>query len=110
MLTNYSWFQIHKHSARDMLSSSRLAEEGVEGIVSTADALVGRHLAVWLDAMLQTVEFPAGVADLDTSLSNMDRDTLTLQGKQKQSICVHAAAPQLQSSCIFTIFLDFRSC
>ena len=79
VLTDYSRFQIHKNSTRDMLSSSCLAEESVEGVVSTADAFVRGHLAVRLDAVLQTVELPAGIADLDTSLSNMHRNTLTLQ-------------------------------
>ncbi len=62
-----------------MLSSTSFAEEGVEGIITTSNGFVRRHLAIWLDAMLQTVELPAGIADLHTSLSNVNRDTLTLQ-------------------------------
>ena len=61
-----------------MLSSSSLAKEGVEGVISAADGLVGRHLAVRLDTVLETVELPAGISDLDTGLSSVDRDTLTL--------------------------------
>lgn len=38
-----------------------LREEGVEGIIATADGLVRGHLAIGLDAMLQAVEFPASV-------------------------------------------------
>jgi len=34
-------------------------------------------MAVRLDSMLKTVEFPAGVSDLATSLADVDRDTLT---------------------------------
>ena len=70
-LTDYGRLQIHKHSARDMLSSSCLAEESVEGIVASSDGFVGGHLTVRLDAVLETVEFPARIADLDTSLPNM---------------------------------------
>ena len=61
-----------------MLSSSGLAKEGVEGVVSATNSLVRRHLAVGLDAVLETVELPAGISNLDTGLSSVDRDTLTL--------------------------------
>jgi hypothetical protein len=36
-----------------VLAGSGLGEEGVEGVVSGPDCLVGRHLTVRLDAMLQ---------------------------------------------------------
>ena len=62
-----------------MLSSTSLTEESVEGIVSSADGLVGGHLAVWLDAVLETVQLPTCITDLHAGLSNMDRDALTLQ-------------------------------
>jgi len=52
-------------------------EEGIEGIITTSDGLVTGHLAIRLDAMFQTVEFPAGIAHLDSSLANMDADTFT---------------------------------
>jgi hypothetical protein len=55
-----------------MLSSSSFTKESVEGIVSTTDGLVGGHLSVRLDAVLQTVELPAGIPDLHTGLSNVD--------------------------------------
>jgi hypothetical protein len=66
-----------------MLSSPSLTEEGVEGVVSSADGFVTGHLSVWLDPMLQAVELPAGIANLDSSLTHMDRDTLTLENKWK---------------------------
>ena len=55
-----------------MLPGSSFAEEGVERVVASSDRLVARHLAIRLNAMLQTVQFPAGITDLDTSLANMD--------------------------------------
>ena len=64
-----------------MLASTSLTKEGVEGIISTPDCLVTRHLAIRLDAMFQTVEFPAGIANLDTSLANVDGDALALQAE-----------------------------
>ena len=62
-----------------MLASSGLAEEGVEGVVTTSDGLVGGHLAVGLDAVLQAVQLPAGIANLDSGLADVDRDALTLE-------------------------------
>ena len=61
-----------------MLASARLAEEGVERVVASSNGLIRGHLSVRLDAVLQAVEFPAGVANLHASLTNVDRDTLTL--------------------------------
>lgn len=66
-----------------MFAGAGLAEEGVERVITTADGLVGRHLTVGLDAMLETVQLPAGVTDLDTSLANVYGDALTLLGEKK---------------------------
>ena len=64
-----------------MLSGTCLAEEGVEGIISSAYGFVRGHLPVWLYAVLQAVELPTGIANLHPSLSNVDGDTLTLKEK-----------------------------
>lgn len=55
-----------------MFPCTSLTEEGVEGIVAATDGFVARHGAVGLDAVLQAVELPAGIADLHASLTNMD--------------------------------------
>lgn len=78
-LTDNSGLEINEHCSRNMFSSSSLAEECVEGVITTADRFVRRHLAVRLDSMLEAVQFPASVTNLDTSLSDVDRDTLTLK-------------------------------
>lgn len=44
---------------------------------------VAGHLAIRLDAMLETVELPAGVPHLDTSLAYMDRNAFTLQENKR---------------------------
>lgn len=62
-----------------MLSSARFAEESVKRIVSAANGLVARHLSVGLDAMLEAVQLPTRVTDLHTSLTDMNRDALTLK-------------------------------
>ena len=78
LLTYDGGLKVDKHCSGHMLASASLAEERVEGIVSSADGLVRGHLAVGLNAVLQTVELPACVPDLHASLSHMDRDALTL--------------------------------
>ncbi|KPP56184.1 hypothetical protein Z043_126245, partial [Scleropages formosus] len=44
---------VDKDSPGDVLSSSRLTEEGVEGIITSPNGLVTGHLSIWLDPMLQ---------------------------------------------------------
>ena len=68
---NYSRLQVQEHSSGDVFSSSSLAKEGVEGIVTTSNSLVRGHLSIRLDTVLETVEFPAGITDLYSSLSKV---------------------------------------
>ena len=84
VFTDDSGLQVHKDSSGDVLSSSSLTEEGVEGVVSSSDGFVAGHLSIRLDAMFQAVKLPASIADLDTGLTNVDGDTLTLWGGKKQ--------------------------
>ena len=79
LLTDYSWFQIHEHRTGHVFAGSCLAEEGVEGVVTAADGFVTWHLTIRLNAMLQTVQLPAGVTNLDTGLADVDTDTFTLK-------------------------------
>ena len=79
VLTYNSRLQVDKHSSGNVLPGACLAEEGVEGVISSADGFVRGHLPVWLYTMLQAVELPAGIANLYPSLSNVDGDTLTLK-------------------------------
>jgi len=65
-------FQIEEDAARNMFPSTSLGEEGVKGIITTANSLVGRHLAIRLDTVLEAVELPAGITNLDTGLTNVD--------------------------------------
>lgn len=88
-LTDHSGFKVHKNSSRDMLSSSSLTEKCVEGIISSADGLVTGHLTVWLNAMFQAVKLPAGIPNLDTSLSNVDGDAFTLWEGGGSQLDVH---------------------
>ena len=58
-----------------------LREEGVEWIISSTNGLVWWHLTIRLDSMFKAVELPASITDLDTSLADVNRDTLALQKK-----------------------------
>ena len=92
LLTNYgsltynSRLQVNKHGAGNVFPGARLAEKGVEGVVSSADGFVRGHLPVWLYAMLQTVELPTSIANLHPSLPNVDGDTLTLRERERQLV------------------------
>jgi len=69
--------EIEEDSAGDVLAGTSLREEGVESIVATTDGLVRGHLAIRLNSVLEAEELPAGVTDLDTSLSDVDGNDFT---------------------------------
>ena len=79
LLTYDGWFEVHKDSPWDVFPGPGLAEEGVEGVIATSDGLVTGHLTIRLDTVFQTVQLPAGIANLDTALTKMDGDTFTLK-------------------------------
>jgi hypothetical protein len=60
-----------------VLASACLTEESVEGIVSTTDGLVRRHLSIWLYAMFEAKELPARIANLHAGLANVDAKSFT---------------------------------
>ena len=78
-LTNNGGFQINKDGSRNMFARSCFTEESVEGVITTSYGLVAGHLTIRLDAVLQAVQLPTGVADLHASLTNMNTDTFTLK-------------------------------
>ena len=74
---NDGWFKIKEDGSWDMLTSTCLREEGVEGIVTTTNGLITWHLPIWLDAVFQTKELPACITNLDAGLANVDAKCLT---------------------------------
>ena len=46
-LVDHGGLQVDEDGTGDVLTGTGLGEEGVEGIVTTADGLVGRHLPIW---------------------------------------------------------------
>merc|ERR1712038_1388768 len=76
-LVNHSRLQIHKNSSWNMLACTSLGEKGVEGVITSSNSLVTGHLTIRLNAMFQAVQFPTGIANLATCLTDMNKDTLT---------------------------------
>jgi len=70
-------FQIEEDGSGDMLAGTSFGEEGVESIITTTDGLVRGHLAIRLDTVFQAEEFPTGVTDLDTTLTDVNRDNFS---------------------------------
>ena len=64
--------KIEEDGSGDVLTGTSLGEEGVEGIITTTDGLIGGHLTVRLNSVLEAVEFPTGVTYLDTGLTDVD--------------------------------------
>ena len=69
--------QVDEDRPGDVFAGPGLAEECGEGVVP--ESLVAGHVAIRLDAVLQTVELPAGVADLTAGLPDVYRNTLSLK-------------------------------
>jgi hypothetical protein len=76
-LVNNGWLKIDKDGTWNVLASASLREEGVEGIITIADGLIGWHLTVRLDTVLKAVEFPASVTNLATGLADVDGKDFT---------------------------------
>merc|ERR1719311_736773 len=56
-LVNHRRLQVDEDTTRHVLAGTRLGEERVERIISSANGLVARHLAVRLNTVLQAEEF-----------------------------------------------------
>lgn len=76
-LVDDSRLQVDIHGTRHVLTSASFREKRVEGVVSSSHAFIGRHLAVWLDAVLEAIQLPARISDLHSGLADVNRDALT---------------------------------
>jgi hypothetical protein len=61
---NDRWFEINEDRARDVFAGASFREKSVEGIVSTPNGFVRRHLTIRLDAVFEAEQFPASIAYL----------------------------------------------
>jgi len=73
----HTGLQVDQHGTGHVLASTSLREKGVERVIAASDSLVGGHLAVRLDAVLEAVKLPARVTGLDTGLAKMDGKALS---------------------------------
>jgi hypothetical protein len=73
----HTGLQVDHHGTGHVLTSTSLREKGVERVIAASDSLVGGHLAVRLDAVLEAVKLPARVTGLDTGLAKMDGNALS---------------------------------
>jgi hypothetical protein len=71
-LIAHSRLKVDKDTTRNVLTSTGLREERVEGVITTTDGLVGRHLTIRLNAVLEAVQLPATITSLHTSLTKMN--------------------------------------
>jgi len=76
-LTDNGGFQVDEHRSRHVFAGTGLAEERVETDVVLS--LLRWHLAVRLNAMFQTIQFPASVTNLNTCLADVYGQTLALK-------------------------------
>jgi len=74
---NDGGLQIEEDTSWDVLAGTGLREESVESIITTSDGLVRWHLTVRLDTVLEAEKLPAGVTNLATSLTDVDRNNFS---------------------------------
>jgi hypothetical protein len=68
-------FKINVDGTRDMLSTAGLGEEGTKGILFLGSgSLIRGTNSIGGNSMLQAVQLPAGVSELNTGLSNVNGD------------------------------------
>jgi hypothetical protein len=70
-----AWLKINVDGSGDMLSRLGLAKESVEGVIGDTKRLIRIHVTIGGDAVLEAVQLPALVTDLDTGLTQVDGET-----------------------------------
>lgn len=92
ILSYYSWFQVYYYSSWHMLPSDSFIEKCGKRVIVVELIVLILEGAIWLNAVLQAEEFPARISYLNSSLADMNRDALTLEGESREirsekSIC-----------------------
>ncbi|KAF4533311.1 hypothetical protein B566_EDAN004432 [Ephemera danica] len=96
-----SGLEVDEDSSRYMFACARLTEECVEAVIAAANRLVGGHLTIGLDTVLQAVQLPACIADLYAGLANVDGDAFTLQHNRRK-ICERKVVGCCSRQCLAT--------
>jgi hypothetical protein len=55
-----------------MFPGTSLTEEGIKAVITASKSLIRWHLTIRLNTMFKTVQLPTSVANLHSSLPNMD--------------------------------------
>ena len=87
LVLSHRRLEVDEDGAGHVLARAGLGEKGVERVVTATDGLVGGHLAVGLDAVLEAVQLPARVAGLHAALAQMDGDDLTHFVGEGRELC-----------------------
>ena len=74
---DYGWFQIDENGSWNVFTRTSLREKGVETVVAATNGFIAWHLSVWLDTVLEAVELPTSVSDLNSGLADVDRDAFS---------------------------------
>ena len=75
-LTDNGGLKVDHDGSGNIATLASLREESRERVIGL---LVRRHLSIGLDSVLEAVQLPAGISDLDAGLSNVDGDDLALK-------------------------------
>ena len=76
-LVDNGWLQINENGSWNVFTRTSLREKGVETVVAAANGFIAWHLSVWLDTVLEAVELPTSVSDLNSGLADVDRDAFS---------------------------------
>ena len=71
-LVTYGSIKVHKYCTRYVFHRACLGKKRLKRVVATADGQVTHHRTIELDTVFETVEIPAGITRLDTTLAKMD--------------------------------------
>jgi len=66
------WLEIDEDCSWNVFARTGLREEGVEGIILLSKRGIPRHGSIGLNSVLEAVQLPAGISQLDSSLSDVD--------------------------------------
>ena len=76
-------FQIYENGSGYVFSSSSFAEKRIETIIAASDGFIRWHLTIRLYSMFQTIQFPTGISDLNSGLTDVNRNTFPLKQQEK---------------------------
>lgn len=80
--TDNCWLQIEQESSRYVFSCISFTKESTKGVVAAWISKIAWHLSVGGDAVFEAIKLPTSIANLDSSLADVDRDAFALKNYQ----------------------------